>query len=366
MAVPSLTRKELNRATLARQMLLERETTGTVEAVERLAGLQAQLARPPFIGLWSRVAGFRREHLSEALTQRDVVRAPMMRCTLHLVSARDYLRHRPNVAPVLERAMKAILRDRAKDLDVEKLSAATAAYLEGGPRTFEDIRAHLDTLGLPGDQRAKGYAVRTHLPLVQVPEETEWAFPGTAAFTTAASWLGQPIPTTEPDLPALVRWYLAAFGPATPTDAQTWSGFTALRDTFEAMRPELATFRDDRGRELFDLPGAPRPEATTRAPARFLPDFDNVILAHDDRSRLIAHEHRPRVSLKNLQVLPTFMVDGMVSGTWKVEKGRGTAILALEPFDALSKKGRDELSEEGQGLLRFLEPAAKKLEVRLS
>lgn len=359
-----LTPKELNRATLARQMLLARETSGAVAAVERLAGLQAQLARPPFIGLWSRIEGFRREDLVGPLQRREVVRATMMRCTLHLVSASDYLRMRPALGAVLAKSMRSVLRERAKDLDVEKVSAAASAYLAGGPRTFEEIRDHLETLGLPGDIRAKGYAVRTHLPLVQVPvEDTEWGFPGTSAFTSAETWLGERIAAEDGDLRAFVKSYLAAFGPATPVDAQTWSGFASLRETFESLRPELVTFRDERGRELFDLPGAPRPPAETPAPVRFLPEFDSLVLAHDDRTRLIADEHRPRVSLKNLQVLATFLVDGIVTGTWKIEKSRGAAVLALDAFEKVPKKAQGELVEEGNRLLRFVEPEAKSWKV---
>lgn len=362
---PTITRRQLNRATLARQMLLGRERTAVLPAIERLAGLQAQLARPPFLGLWSRVEGFRREDLTELLHRREVVRATMMRCTLHLVSARDYLAFRPALQPVMTRAMTSILRQRAADLDVVRVAAAARDYLAGEPRTFEEIREHLVASGVPGEERAMGYTVRTQLPLVQVPDGSDWAFPSAAAFTLAETWLGRPVVDDARGPGALVKAYLGAFGPASPADAQTWSGLQGLREVFEGLRPELCTFRDERGRELFDLPGAPRPAEDVPAPPRFLPDFDNLVLAHDDRSRLIADEHRPLVSKPNLVVLPTFLVDGIVSGTWSIAKAKGTATLVMEPFAPIPKGARAELMEEGHRLVRFVEPRAKGHDVQL-
>lgn len=363
-AAPVLDRRQLNRATLARQMLLGRERTGLLPAIERLGGLQAQLARPPFIGLWSRLEGFRREDLTELLQRREAVRATMMRCTLHLVSARDYLALRPALQPVLTRSMTSILRTRKADIDVAQVISAARDYLAAGPRTFEEIRDHLVSK-MPGDERAMGYAVRTQVPLVQVPGGGDWAFPPAAAFALAEAWLGRPLPAAGDGARGLVLRYLAAFGPASPADAQVWSGMQGLREAFEELRPELVTFRDERGRELFDLPGAPRPAADVPAPARFLPDFDNLVLAHDDRSRLIADEHRPLVSKPNLVVLPTFLVDGRVSGTWSIQKSRGTAVLSMEPFAAIPTGARDELLDEGHRLVRFVEPGAKGHDVRL-
>lgn len=363
---PTLTSRELNRATLARQMLLAREQTAPLRAIERLAGLQAQLARPPFISLWSRLEGFRREHLAELLHRREVVRATLMRGTLHLVSANDYVALRPALQPLLTRAMRSVLRDRAEGLAIDALVRAARAYFDEEPRTFEELRDHLLQLHPGADERAMGFAVRTHLPLVQVPTDAAWAFPSAADFAVAETWLGQPIARRDPGPDALVLRYLAAFGPATAADAQTWSGLQALREVFDALRPRLLTFQDERGRELFDLPAAPRPPADTPAPARFLPDFDNLVLAHDDRARLVADEHRPALFLPNLRIPPSFLVDGMVAGTWKVERARSTATLSIEPFARISKKARDELTEEGDRLLRFVEPDARAHEVRFA
>ncbi|XXX80714.1 winged helix DNA-binding domain-containing protein [Sorangium sp. So ce134] len=364
MPTTTLTRRELNRATLARQMLLSRERTTAVHGIERLVALQAQLARPPFIGLWSRLAGFRREDLVRLLLRREVVRAPFLRGTLHLVSAKDYLALHPVIAPVHHAAVRSILRARADALDIARLVAEARAYFDEEPRTMDELRDHLAALHPEGDVRGMALAVRMHLPVVQVPAETAWGYPGTADFAAAASWLGAPF--REGDGPrALVLRYLASFGPATATDMQTWSGLGGIKDVLRSLGEQLCAFRDERGRELFDLRDAPRPPADTAAPARFLPDYDNLLLAHDDRTRVIAGEHRARIVLSaNLRILPTFLVDGFVAGTWGVERKKAAATLVIEPFEPLSRAAREELAEEGEALLRFVEEDAGAFEVR--
>ncbi|WP_437931320.1 winged helix DNA-binding domain-containing protein [Sorangium sp. So ce291] len=364
MPTTTLTRRELSRATLARQMLLSRERATAVHGIERLIALQAQLARPPFIGLWSRLSGFRREELVQLVLRREVVRAPFLRGTLHLVSAKDYLDLHPILAPVLHAAVRSVLRGRADALDVERLVAEARAYFDEEPRTMDELRDHLAQLHPEGDVRAMALAVRMHLPVVQVPTEAAWGYPGTADFAPAGSWLGKPF--REHDGPrALVLRYLASFGPATATDVQTWSGLPRIKDVLQPLRERLSTFRDERGRELFDLPDAPRPPADTAAPARFLPDYDNLLLAHDDRTRIIADEHRGRILLSaNLRILPTFLVDGFVAGTWTVERKKASAALVLAPFEALSRAAREQLAEEGEALLRFVEEDAGAFEVR--
>ena len=361
-----LSPRALGRATLARQMLLTRERTTVLAAVERLVGLQAQLARPPHVGLWSRIREFAREDLTRALQRREVVRATLMRCTLHLMSARDYVQLRAVIQPVLDRAMKSVLRERTDGLGLPALISAARTHLQEKPRTFEALRDLLVEGDPEGDVRAMGYAVRCLLPLVQVPTDTAWGFPAAADFALADAWLGQPIPTAEASPLPLVSRYLAAFGPASVSDMQTWSGLQGLREVFEALRPTLLTFRDDRGRELFDLPDAPRPPEDLDAPVRFIPDFDNLVLGHDDRRRLISDEHRAAIFLPNLRILPTFLVDGRVAGTWKVEAKKASATLVIEPFAAVSRPARGALTEEGDALLRFLEPEAASFAVRVA
>lgn len=360
----TLSTRQLNRALLARQMLLSREKTATTDAVERLAGLQAQVARPPFVGLWTRLEGFRRDDLLEALRKRQVVRVTAMRATLHLMTAADYVDLRGALQPGLSRGMQSILRDRAKSFDMEAVKSEGRAFFGGSPETFDAFRIHCKEKHPDGDERAMAYAVRTHLPLVQVPTDAAWGFPAAAAFALADEWLGTEIPTGEAPAHALVRRYLAAFGPATPGDAQVWSGLSGLRAVFEELRPSLATFRDERKRELFDLPEAPRPGEDEPAPVRFLPEFDNLVLSHDDRTRVMADEHRSRVVTKNLQVNATFLVDGFVAGTWKVERKKKTATLVLDPFGPLAKKTLAALEKEGDALLRFVEEEAEVREVR--
>ncbi len=365
-SAPTLTTLQLNRATLARQMLLAREPAAATAAVERLAGLQAQLARPPFVGLWTRLEGFKRHGLIEPLHRREIIRATAMRGTLHLMSAADYVALRGALQPMLTRGMQAILRERAQGLDMDGLQAEARVFFGGKPATFDALRNHLKAKHPEADERAMGYAIRMHLPLIQVPTDDAWGFPAASDFALADDWLGKKVPTEEAPAHTLVRRYLAAFGPATPRDAQVWSGLQSLRAAFEELRPELVAFRDERKRELFDLPDAPRPEADTPAPVRFLPEFDNLVLAHDDRTRVIADEHRPKVTLKNLQVRATFLVDGLVAGAWKIERKRKTAMLFLEPFGKLAKKALAELEREGEALLRFVEEDAIETGVRVA
>jgi len=360
----TLSRRALNRALLARQMLLERENVTAVDAIERLVGMQAQVARPPFIGLWTRLQTFDRAQLAAALHERAVVRVTAMRGTLHLMTAADYAALRGALQPMLSRGMQSILRDRMATFDMDRVSAEARRFFGKAPATFDALRDHLVKKFPAGDERAMGYAIRTHLPLVQVPTDALWGFPAAADFALADSWLAREVSTTATSAEAMVLRYLAAFGPATPADAQAWSGMAGLREVFETLRPSLVTFRDERKRELFDVPDAPRPDEDVVAPARFIADFDNLLLSHDDRVRIVADEHRPRVTLKNLQVRATFLVDGFVAGTWKSERKRKTAVLVIEPFAAVAKRMRTALEQEGERLLAFLEEDAADREIR--
>lgn len=362
MPEPVLTRAALNRALLARQMLLGRENSSPVQVIERLVGLQAQQPRPPFVGLWTRIAGFQREQLLKGLHARQIVRATLMRATLHLMSARDYLQFRASLQPVLSAGMRSVLGDRVHGFDLPAMLAAAHECFQEQPRTFTELRAALMAVYPDADERAMGYTVRTHLPLVIAPDQSEWGFPADPRFTLAEPWLGKP-PEAGEHTPALVLRYLAAFGPATATDVQAWSGLTKLQAILDGLRPQLHVFRDERKRTLFDLPDAPRPAEDTPAPVRFVPAFDNLILSHTDRSRIIADEHRPRVVTRNLLVLPTFLIDGFVAGTWAIARQKGVATLTISPFAAVAKSARKVLIEEGEGLVRFVEWEAKQFEV---
>lgn len=356
-ATERLTTRRLNRATLARQMLLERADTSVDTAVERLIGMQAQEAKPPFIGLWSRLSRFQRQYLHHALHERSLVRGTLMRGTLHLFSASDYAAYRLAVQPVLDQGLN-VLGDRAAGLDREQVLPVARALLQEQPRTFNEMRTLLQESFPEVNERALGFTVRMMLPLVMVPTEHPWSFPANSTFTLAEAWIGTPL-ATDDAVPGLIRRYLAAFGPATAADAQTWSGLPRLKPVLEAMRPDLVTFADEQGRELFDLPGAPRPDAEIPAPVRFLPEFDNLLLSHADRTRVIADEHRGVVYQKgNLRLLATILVDGVVSGTWRTEVKRKAATLQITPFAPLPKTVRSALEEEGDALLRFIEEGA--------
>lgn len=355
--------RALNRTTLARQMLLAREKVSATAVIERLVGMQAQWPKPPFIGLWSRLIGFQREELVKLLEAKKVVRATMMRTTLHLISAKDYVKLRPAVQPVLSRAMSAVLKDRVKPAEVPGYVEEARAFFAKKPRTFTELRDHLMSLHPKGDERAMGYIVRTRLPLVQVPSGGTWGFPADSEFALADAWIGKSIANgddTPPD--DLVLRYLAAFGPASAADAQAWSGFQGLGAVLERMRPKLRVVTDERGRELFDAPDAEIASEDVAAPARFLPEFDNLIVGRSEE-RFLAKGHRSKVFLSGLRVIPTVLVDGLVAATWKTERKKNVATLAIEPFAAFAKKVKAEVEEEGEALLRFIEPDAKTFEL---
>ena len=357
MSAPVLSNRELNRATLARQLLLSRADVPVAEAVERLGGLQAQEPKHPFIGLWTRLEDFSAGKLADAIAAREVVRATLMRSTLHLFSARDYAALRMALQPPMSVALR-VLGARAEGLDPEAVVPAARELLAGRPLNFDAIRAGLVERFPDVNDRALGYAARTLVPLVMVPGEGRWGYPRVAEFGLAEELLNTQLAAAAPE--ALAERYLGAFGPASAADLQTWSGVAGARAVLDGMRDRLEVFADERGRELFDLPDAPRPGADAAAPVRFLPEFDNLVLAYDDRSRVIADAHRPLVTTKNLRVRATFLVDGVVAGIWTIAVKRRVATVTLEPFGAKpSKRVLQELTAEGEALARFAEPDAR-------
>ena len=260
----ALSTRALNRALLARQLLLRRDPRTPEAALERLLALQAQQARPPFIALWSRLDAFDRCQLLDAIHARRIVRSTFLRGTLHLATAPDYLRFRASLQPVLDAGMTSILKARGAVIDVDAI-VARARQEFATPRTFTEVRTALLEQFPDADERAMGYAARMSLPLVIAPDTSEFGYPPDPRFTNAATWLGGPLDDTAAALEALVRRYLAACGPATVADAQTWSGLSQLKPVFERLRPELHVFREGK-RELFDLPNAPLPDEDTPAP----------------------------------------------------------------------------------------------------
>jgi uncharacterized coiled-coil protein SlyX len=351
-----LTPRALNRAVLARQMLLERVEVPVPAAIERLVGLQAQLPNPPYIGLWARLAGFEKDDLTRLIEKRRVVRSTMMRATQHMVTARDYLWLRPVLQPMLDRRCRNALGKGTAGVEQAELLAAGRALLAEQPRTITELQTLLGERWPKHDKLALGYTVQAMLPLVHVPPRGTWGRGGAVPATLVEHWLGRSLSNgRSPD--KMIARYLGAFGPATVADMQEWSGLTGLRDAVERLRPKLRTFHDEAGKELFDLPDAPLSDPDAPAPVRFLPEYDNLILGHADRTRMLTDEHRKALWTKN-GLLATALVDGTVAATWKIARGRKRAVLTVDPLRRMSKKERTALTEEGERLVRFTDPEA--------
>ncbi|TVL92890.1 winged helix DNA-binding domain-containing protein [Streptomyces sp. SAJ15] len=360
---PVLSTRELNRATLARQLLLRRAEGDPLDAVEHLVGLQAQNVTPPYYALAARLADFRPERLSELLADRAVVRIALMRSTIHLVSADDCLALRPLLQSVQDRIFQGNQGKRLGGVDLARLASLARELVEEQPLTFKALGEALRAHWPDRDRQDLAMAARAALPLVQVTPRGLWRRSGPIAHTTAESWLaGRPTPESEPpDLPDLLLRYLAAFGPASVKDMGTWCGLTRLREVVEGLRPRLLSFRDERGVELFDLPEAPRPDPKTPAPPRFLPEFDNLLLSHADRSRVVSDVYRGRVWQGN-QAFRSFLVDGFVRGLWRIEASggpEGPVTMVIEPFQRLSRAERDAVEDEAAGVLAMTAPGAR-------
>jgi len=340
---PVLSARALNRALLARQLLLDRVALPVEEAIERVAGFQAQAPLAPYVGLWSRVEAFDPNVLAASLAERRVVRLALMRSTIHLVGSRDALRWRPLVQSAIERGFRGNWQKHLGGLDAVEVADAGRPLIEAEPLTFAELGTRL-VERFPGhDPTALGYAVRTHVACVQVPPRGIWGTGGRARHTSLETWLGRPL-AARPKPGELVERYLAAFGPASVKDVQTWSYVQGLAPVLERMRPHLRTFRDDKGRELFDLPDAPLPDPDTPAPPRFVPEYDNVALSHADRARIVP----PDVGRK-LFTRGGVLLDGFVAGAWRIQKGK----LRVERFRRWTRAEVAGAQAEGERLLEF-------------
>jgi hypothetical protein len=355
----TLTRRALNRATLDRQLLLCRADLTPLQAVEHLVGLQAQTPHTWYVGLWSRLADIRPADVGALLTDRRAVRIALMRSTIHLVSAADALALRPLVQPVLDRDLFANhTHGRSmRGLDAGELVAAGRELLDERPSTPAQLGRLLAERWPDRNPASLAYAVRNLLPLVQTTPRGVWGASGQPVHAPLESWVGAPLRTDQP-IDEMVLRYLAAFGPATVRDVQTWCGLTRLAEILDRLRPRLATFRDENGAELFDLPAAPRPDPLVSAPARYLYDFDNLLLSHHDRSRVVTDAVRRQNFDPHGPAPRLVLLDGFTAATWTLTSARGAATLTVHPFAPLSASDRDALTIEGADLLDFLAPGA--------
>ncbi len=369
MAPTVLTQRALNRATLARQMLLEPSGLEPVAAVEQTGGLQAQEPASPYIGLWTRLRGFEAEQLARLVRQRKVVRASLMRMTIHLVSAPDALAWRP----VLQRVADGGWRGSQWS---KQIGAADPAEVLSAARDILDERAvgrtELGTLlaeRFPeADPYALGGSVMYLQATVQPAPRGVWGEGGVAKLQSMQSWLGRELEQpTDADVDALVLRCVGALGPMTVLDLQGWCGLTRLREVVDRLGPRLRPFRGEEGAELYDLPRVPRPDPDTPAPARYLPEYDNLLLSHADRRRVNPDGRAIPLFPGNGAQLGTFLVDGRHAGHWRIRRDKGStrAELQLEPFGRLGRSDVDELTAEGMDLLRFTAAEAQDRDIRV-
>jgi len=343
--VRTLSQRALNRALLARQLLLERSRAPLPRALERVAGIQAQYAPSMYVGLWSRLDGFERDALTRALERRSVVQGTLMRMTIHLVSRADYW----PFALAVRSARRASWLRTVRDAPAESEMAATAeelrAALGDGTMHRKDVEA------LVGRARING--VGLWLDLVRAPPSGTWERRRADLYATAAPWLGQPEPggdEAEAAIEHLVRRYLGGFGPAAAADVASFTGLPigTVRPLLDRL--ELRRFRGEDGEELVDVPRAPLPHPDTPAPPRFLPTWDATLLVHARRTGLLREDLRPRVfSIRTPQSVPTFLVDGAVAGAWRYEDGA----IRLEPWRPIAPAAERALREEADRLAAF-------------
>ena len=371
LAGPTLTLRDLNRAMLARQMLLERQKIDVVTAIERLAALQAQWSPSPYMALWSRVRDFEREDLWNAIEKKHtVIRARLMRGTLHLVSARDFFAYAVATQDLQRGAWNRLQVGRGVDPKVVARLAIARAKV---PRAKEDVLAHVTKsvgkLGGPFDWLIWRF-VSAHADLISAPPGGHWEYGGTdAPYVAARHWIkGGARPTEDAAVELLIRRALAAFGPVTLADIAKFAGQVPprIRPVLERIAPTLRTFVDEQRRVLYDLPRAPRPDAETVAPVRLLPRYDETLIAYQHRDRVMPARHRPRIYSKNAIVEAVLLVDGFGAGTWGLQRTRTDAILRIEPFARLSAADRTAASAEGERLARFMAPEAKTHGVRFA
>ncbi len=361
---PTLSLRQLNRALLARQMLLQRENHSAVAATKRLIALQAQVTNPPYIGLWTRLHNFQRDELTEAMAQRQIVRAPLLRSTLHLITAEDFAAFRVPLQAALTKGLNGFFGQRMKGLDPAAVVNASEIALREQPRAFSALKEVFAQTSPDYDEATLSYVVRTHLPLVMTHPYGVWSTGGKPAYALGDDYLGHAI-NPDSDARELVRRYLAGFGPSSVKDIQSWAGLTTWKDDISRLKPELVTYKDERGVELLDLPDAPMPDENTPTPIRFIPEYDNLVLSHADRTRIVPDAYRKSVFLSAGRIASTVLIDGFVGGVWKISREKKAALLTIELFALLSPTQREEIEREGDALLRWVQTDAVSYEIKI-
>jgi hypothetical protein len=359
-----LGRRALGRATLARQLLLERSAIAPGGAVHHLVGLQAQNPGDPYLALWSRLDPFDPFDVGRLVEQRALVRIVAMRATIHLLTADDCLALRPLCQPVLDGELWR-RRDHAPhlcDVDLAPVLGHAAELLAAEPMPPAALGRALAERFPALDGAAMAYAARNLLALVQVPPRGVWGQRGQVTVTTAQSWLGRPM-AADPSIDEVVERYLRAFGPALPADLAAWSRLTGFAEIIERMAPRLRRFHDERGRCLVDVPDVTLPDPDTPAPVRILPQYDNALLSHADRSR---YTHDDVAALATTgPVHGTALVDGSIAATWSLTRDVDRAVMTVRHLPRLARSDRAELAAEAMRALAFLAPDAPSVDVRL-
>ncbi|GGJ50909.1 winged helix DNA-binding domain-containing protein [Deinococcus roseus] len=361
-SLPMLSLKALNRATLQRQHLIGRSGMPALDMVQHLIGLQAQMPNPPYVGLWTRLQNFEKEDLTRLIKQKQVVRAALMRSTLHLVSGQDYLQLRPLIKTVLERQYLGSHGKQMVGLDPLEVTRAGRELLSQTPLNNQELGRALQQKWPDRDAQALGYAVRNFEGLIHVPPAGTWGDHRSPLLVPGEVYLDAEL-DPKPSLGNLLLRYLQAFGPATLKDMTVWSGLTHLKPALTEIQPALQVYRDEQGKELFDLAEVILPDPETPIPPKFLPDFDNILLSHADRSRIMAPDFKARVFTSNGIIRATVLIDGFVQGIWKVQQNKKRASLQIEMFQTIAAADQDLLQEEGQKLLHWMTPDAEKHEL---
>lgn len=360
-----LSTRALNRATLQRQHLMERSDGSALQMIAHLIGLQAQMPNPPYIGLWTRLKHFQKADLIHLMETRKVVRAALMRSTLHLVTAEDYLRLRPSIQPVLERQLQGNHGKKLAGLHPEVVAEAAREILQAQPLNHQDLGLKLQEIWPDLDPLALAQTARNFEGLIHIPPAGTWGYHKSALLSPAKLYLAGEAAAEMTPGDLLLR-YLRAFGPASLKDMSVWSGITSLKPALQEVRPALRRYRDEQGRELFDLADAVLPHPETPILPRFLPDFDNLLLSHFDRSRVMAPAVKDQVFTRNGIIRATVLMDGFVQGIWKIDHTQKGAILNIQLFQAVSNHEKDLLMQEGLKLLAFVTDGGTEHQVEFS